>query len=163
MAAVVDSSCLIFAAKTPPMLDWLVDHFGRLYVPKAVYAEVVEEGKKRGFAEIGIVERKFAAGVLVRARAAALAQDVLGPGEAEALALAKQKHLVCLCDDRKAHSVGSALGIRVVSLAAFLIFLARKKNLPVLALEKCLNELVENGYYLKTADYLAVLRAIRIA
>jgi len=161
-AAVIDSSALIFAAKTPPLLEWLAEHFAPLFVPNAVYVEVVEEGKKRGFAEVGIIESKLAAGVLVRAHAKPLAQDVLGAGEAEALALAKKKKLVCLTDDRKAHVVGTALGVKVVSLAAFLVFLSRKKRIPTLALEKCLNTLVENCYYLKTADYLAVLRAVRL-
>ncbi len=77
------------------------------------------------------------------------------------VALARKKASFA-CPMTKASSVGTALGIRVVSLAAFLIFLARKKKMPTLALETCLNELVESGYYLKTADYLAVLRAIRM-
>lgn len=159
--AVFDSSSLIFSLKLPELLELLKKRFDSFSVPANVFEEVVAGGQKKGAPEVSGLKRLVESGELKIVYAKPLAAEALGAGEAEALAFARQANAVCLSDDRKAYSVGAAVGIEVLSLSAFLVGAARKKLISSERAESLLSRLVESGYYLKTADYLEVLKAIR--
>lgn len=159
--AVFDSSSLIFSLKLPEIFELLKKRFDSLSVPSNVLEEVVAGGQKKGASEVSELKQLVESRELKIVSAKPLAAEALGAGEAEALAFAKQANAVCLSDDRKAYYIGAALGIEVLSLSAFLVGAAGKKLISSERAESLLSQLVENGYYLKTADYLEVLKSIR--
>lgn len=160
MDAVFDASALIFSLKVQEFFSLLEKRFSGLLVPDAVYDEVVVAGQERGAPEVQGVAALFSKKFLVRVKEKPLVVPFLGLGEREALAVAQKRGVVCLSDDRKAYQVGLTIGVKVISLPALVISSVRKKLVPKQKARELIDALVENGYYLKPVDYLAVLKAI---
>lgn len=162
--AVIDSSSLIFSLKNKELLELLTKRFSPLLIPEAVFEEVIEAGKARGAPEIRGIEEFFAKGILKKeGRVKPTALGILEEGEAEALAVAKRERITCISDDRKAYTVGLNIGVNVLSLSAFILFLAREERISKTKVEQLLSGLVNEGYYLKPTDYIRIIEAIRSA
>lgn len=160
--AVFDSSALIFSIKIREVFDLIRKKYPALLIPPAVFREVVQAGKERGAPEARTIEELLAQNVLALSPPTApIAPDALDAGEAEALALAKKHGIPCISDDRKAYLVGNTHGITVFSLSAFLVHATKTRRVSARESEELLSRLVEAGYYLKTADYLLILKALR--
>ncbi len=157
-----DSSSLIFSLKVREIFDLLSKNFSSFAVPPVVFSEVVEAGRFRGSPEVRLVEELLANGVLKKsANVAPIAATGLHAGESQAIATARKLGVVCLSDDRKAYTVGLAIGVKVVSLPAFLVVAVRNKQVSPQKAEELLSRLVQQGYYLKTADYLRIIQEMR--
>jgi predicted nucleic acid-binding protein len=147
LTVISDSSPLILYSRIG-RLDLLRDVFTRVIVPTAVCQEVVAEGAGR----IGSTDIERAGWILRRdllpksPRPAPLAE--LGPGEAEAIALAVQsgEDTMVVLDDRKARRIASELGCVVMGSARVLTL---AKNLGLLTtVGPMLKSLREAGLYL---------------
>jgi len=146
--AVADSGPLI-ALALAGCLHLLRDLHRTVLVPDAVWREVVDAGQGRaGAAEIAaapwLQRTKLvnATDLLLRAE--------LGPGEAEAIALAVDRRGLLIVDERQARRIAEmAYGLRVRGTVGTLV-LAKRRNL-VAEVRPTLDRMRAGGYFLSNA------------
>ncbi len=146
MRVVSDSGPLIALAKVGKLCV-LRDLFGEVFIPKAVWVEVVERGKEKPGSEevssaewIEVVEVNDRLGVEIL-------QGEIEIGEAEAIVLAKELNAdLILLDEKIPRIIAKSLGLSVTGSLAVL-FLAWKKGLIEDDLDDLLDELKSKGVY----------------
>jgi predicted nucleic acid-binding protein len=147
-AVVADSGPLI-ALAIGRCLHLLDDLYGKVLVPDAVWREVTEVGHgKAGAAEISAaswIERT----ALVHAPDPLLRAE-LGPGEAEAIALAADRNGLLIIDERQARRIAEiAYGLPVRGTVGTLV-LAKRRGL-IVEVRPLLERMRQGGYYLADA------------
>jgi uncharacterized protein len=155
MAAVSDSSPLILYGRIG-RLDLIHAVFGDIFVPPAVWREVVIDGAgKSGASDVAhaswIHQRPLHnAGPLSRIRA-------LHPGESEAIivAAASEPPLAVLLDDSDARQVAEDLGLVVVGSGGLLVLAKNQGYLPAIA--PLLADLQSAGLFLGRATANRIL------
>ena len=155
MAAVSDSSPLILYAAIG-RLDIVEALFAPVYVPQAVYAEVVTAGASRPGAD----EVRSAPWIVSRS---ATRQDLLQTlagevdvGEAEAIVLAIELgRIPVLLDDRAARRLARASGLPLFGSAGVLLLAKRQGLLPLA--RPTLDQLRSVGLYLSDTVYQGLL------
>ena len=90
-----------------------------------------------------------------------LIDAALGSGEKQALSIALEKSLSLICDDRKARVIGSALGVRILPISAFILWGVKTKRLTRNNGIALLDSLVHQGYRLKLDAYLQITKHIK--
>ena len=119
MIVVADSSPLIAMGRVG-QLEILRKVFGQLLVPEAVWKEVVESDKpgSQEIATASWIERR----TVTDSTWVNLLKHDLGPGEAEAIILARETGAdFVLMDERLGRSAARNLGVKVVGLIGVLI------------------------------------------
>ncbi len=159
MIAVSNAGPLIALAKVN-RFELLHRVLGHLYIPQAVYDEVVVKGTGKA----GTDETQKALGdwiEILAVKNAAMIQSLLtklGRGESEAIALAIeiQADLVLL-DDRKARTMAGFMGLNVNGTIGVLIQGYRKGL--VTDLQQILDELKAKGFRINDRIYTKVLKS----
>ncbi len=145
---VADSGPLIALALVQ-RLDLLRDIYGTVLVPDAVWREVAESAPDRPGA-VELVRSPWLVRTLLAHPPDILLRAELGPGEAEAIALATQLGARILLDERKARRIAEiGYGLLIRGTIGTLL-LARKKNL-IPAMGPLLLQMQLSGYFLSTA------------
>ena len=156
MILVLDASAIITLARVG-CLNLLRELAEKVYIPEAVYDEVV----KSGYGRPGSLEVEQAAwiskqsvhdqSVVVRLEAE------LGRGEAEAIVLAGELEAdFVILDDATARRIAEAEGRKVLGL---LVLLIRAKELGIVpVLRPVLNQIVGAGFFIDDALYQSILR-----
>ena len=153
MIIVADSSALI-ALATCSALDVLIDLYDDVYVPNAVYLEVIQPNKPqaailRDFLDERVVE--------IDPRQFVIAVGGLGAGELEAMALYQQlKAHKLLIDDRKARRVAEANGIECVGALGLLLLAKHYGHIPEIA--PFVNQLRESTLHYSQSILLKALQ-----
>lgn len=132
-------------------LDLLQNVFGKVFIPQAVFEEVVTEGAGRpGSGEIANTPWIRLRSVAGHTVAAGLAGKV-GRGEAEAIALAQElgEDIPLLIDDRLGRRLAREMGLTVVGSAGVLVQAKARRVIPILS--PVLDELRSLGLYLSDA------------
>ncbi|MEA1864199.1 MAG: DUF3368 domain-containing protein [Euryarchaeota archaeon] len=157
MSVVSNASPLINLARIGK-LDLLRQLYGELFIPKAVWQEVVTDG----VGQPGAVEVKVATWIKVQSvtntlLVRALRQE-LDAGEAEAIVLAlEMESEVLLMDERLGREVAQHLGLRYIGLIGVLIEAKHKGVLS--AVKHHLDELRNvAGFRIRDALYVRVLQ-----
>jgi len=156
---VANSSVLIFLSKIK-LLDILKKLFGTVYIPEAVYHEVVVEGGERS----GAIEVKKADWVKIvhikNKRLANYLRQEIDVGEAEAIVLALElKADVILLDDADARMIARSMGLNIKGTIGVLLLAWRKGLLE--DVEEKIKELMSKGYRLRSDIYLRIIEEIR--
>jgi predicted nucleic acid-binding protein len=121
MIVISDSTVFIGLAKIEK-LSLLSNIFQKVYVPEAVYNEVVEKGRKKPGAKevresLWIIKKKVSDNTQVN-----LLMVSLERGEAETLVLAKEMEAdIILLDEEKARKSAVLAGFKVIGLIGILI------------------------------------------
>jgi len=146
------------AANTSPLialssigrLDLLRAAFPQVFVPDAVYGEVVTHGE--GWIEARQLQSELAGGEwMVRTPMGespvltALRLRLGGSGEAEAIALAKERGIPVLLDELAGRRAATALGVEVFG-SLRILRLAKKRGL-VPQIRPLLTGMIETGIY----------------
>lgn len=161
-AAVIDSSSLIFAFKIEKLWDLLKSRYSKVLLSKAVYTEVVKEGKKSGKKEARHIKEEISGGFLeVREVRDPINVGHLGRGELEVITLAYKQKLPAIMDDKKARAVGSSLNLRVLPISSFILWGIKQGLLNKREGEEILNSLIKRGYRLKSDTYIEILEIIK--
>jgi len=154
VATVADSSPLILYAKIG-RLDLLHALFGSILVPPSVEREVSAPGKPGSFE---LTAADWIAVVPLRATPTELGvPEHLGPGEAEAIALALEMTggVVLLLDERSGRRAAERLGVSVIGSAGVALLAKRRGVVP--AVRPLLDALRAAGMFLDERTYRQVL------
>ncbi len=149
-----DSSTLILVSKLE-MLDLLIEVFERILIPKAVYIESVEQGRKLKKIDAFLIEKRINEGKIIIENIKNVTEKVvfmdnfnLHEGEAEALILYSEKNAELFgTDDYRTLKVCKILNIKYFTTPLFIIRCLEmkklSKNIAILKFEK----LEEFGWY----------------
>jgi len=132
-----------------------------------VYREVVTEGKNKGVADAFIIEELINKEIKIEkikdkkflSSLKKIASDhnmSLHPGEAEVLALAKERNDIAIIDESSAREIGNVLGINVRGSMYLFVKLFKRKLLSKNQLLDALDDMVKAGYRLSLEDYTKV-------
>ena len=158
MNVVADSSVLI-ALSTLGELELLKDLFGEVFIPKAVWREVVEEGMGQIGAEEVRAARKWLKVKETKQESLKMVLNTfLDEGEAEAIALALEFDVLVLLDEKDARKFAELTGIKVLGTVGILI-LAKRQNI-VKSLRKKLEELEMAGFRLSSEIHEKALESV---
>ena len=154
---IADTGPLIALARIG-QLDLLRRLYGRVVVPPAVHAELAIDSNRPG---AKVLAGEFAAGWIVVGTVADSSvrwelDQLLGPGEAEAIALAEQSDIrFLLIDDARGRRTAPARGIPVVGVAG--VLLVAKSRGELAAVGPVLDRLSDAGYRLSPRLVAATL------
>ena len=142
MTAVTNSGPLIVLAKIHH-LHLLASLYGTLIIPQAVYREVVEIGRARGYPDAETIQAFLSSvgwqPMKPNELPAELTSDArLGKGELEAIALAWQHRALLLMDEIHARSVAEGMGLQTAGSLGILVEAHREGYLPSGMLEELL-------------------------
>ncbi len=161
-AAVIDSSSLIFAFMTKDLLVLLKKRYSKIVLVKAVFVEVVEEGKKLGKREVLEIENEISSGFLEVKNVRDLIHiEHIGKGELEVMSYAHQNGLPCIMDDKKARQICVSLNVKALPVSSFMIWGVKNGHLSKKEAENALNDLIKKGYRLKSDVYIEILESLR--
>lgn len=158
LRVVADSSCLI-ALSQIGQFKLLKDIFSTMFIPEAVYKEVVVKGKKEPGAEEteeaisdGWIKRKS-----VKDKTPVEALSItLGRGESEVISLSKElKADFALIDEKTARDVAELMDVNTIGVIG-IIDLAIKKQFD-LDKRKLLDQLREQGFRISDELYREIL------
>lgn len=160
---VSNATPLIYLAKANK-LSLLQTMVKQVFIPEAVYREVVIEGKRLGEKDAYRVERAINQGwILVQSAKITYPVEItIHPGEVEVISLAKEKRIeAVLMDDVKARAASEMAGLRPIG-TLWLILKAVKDH--VLGFDEFLStieNIIHSGFYLKEEVYLKAVRKAR--
>lgn len=120
MPAVSNSTPLIILSKIGK-LDILKEYFKAVYIPQAVYLEVVLQGKGlKGSKEVDDAEWINVENINNRLAARTLSIH-LGAGEAEAIILAEEKEMLLLIDDGDGRKTAKEMDLQITGTAGIIL------------------------------------------
>lgn len=156
MTVVLDSSALITLARIG-RLELLHRILGAVHVPQAVFDEVVVTGAGRP-GSATVAEAPWVRRHSIRdAESVARLRTRLGPGEAEAIVLAKELGAdLVVIDDARARQVAEAEGQHTVGLLGLLLY--GKEAGLISEVKPLLDEMLAAGFFLDDSRYQAFLR-----
>lgn len=156
MSIVANSSPIIVFAKTNN-LSILRAVVKTLIIPSAVYKEIMEGRNQEEIADI-IESSWIKLNPTDVSHEAELLSKNLGPGEKEAIILAKRLSLPILMDDLRARKEAKRLGLRVIGSLG-IIYIAKKTGL-IKSVKEFLDSFVKAGYYISDALYSTFLKEV---
>lgn len=160
----VDSTVLIFLGKLR-RLDWLEMVYDRVMIPPTVYDEVVVQGRDLGEPDPTIVDGAVESGwieVVTPDSASSPNRFDLEAGEREVLALTlEHDHERVLVDEEAVREVARLLGLEPRGTLSVLYEALDRGEVDFDGFLECLERLVEYGFYLDEAVYIAAVRRAR--
>lgn len=146
MTSVVSDTTALIVLAAQHRLDLFSRCFERVLLPEAVYPEwlagdpgVEEIVEQSSWLEVVSVDELP---LLVELR------TLLDPGEAEALALARQRHLLLIVDEKKGRRVARLMGIQVLGVAGVLLMSVQRGILGPESAKQILVNAKERGFRL---------------
>ena len=147
-----DATALICLSKINN-LDILKKVYSVVIIPPAVKNEVLLE-EKEGYSSIKNAIESGWIKVIEPKESIALG---LGAGENQAISLAKEKKDKIILDDALAIKAANAFGISIVRTTTVIFIALNKKIINKKQAISLLNRLIENGYYISTKNYAALV------
>jgi predicted nucleic acid-binding protein len=172
LALVLNATPLIYLSRSGG-LQILKSLKTRIYTPKAVYEEVVVEGRRLGKPGADLVDQYVREGVItVRSpklkmklsskvtRAAPESDWPVDEGEAEVLALARELNCTAIIDEQVGRNLARLNGIEVHG-TVYLLILAH--NIGALTKDQTLamfKRIVAEGWRISVEDYTAIMEEL---
>lgn len=146
MTSVVSDTTALIVLAAQQRLDILAGCFDQVLLPETVYREWLAGDP--GVA--GIVQQRLWLKVVSVDEVPLLVElrTLLDAGEAEALALARQRHLPLIVDEKKGRRVAMMMGIPVLGLVGVLLFAVRREVLDAESAKQILVNAKERGFRL---------------
>ena len=160
---VSNATPLIYLAKADKLM-LLKTIVKEVFIPEAVFREVVVKGKRMGEKDAYRLEKAITQGWLRVKEIKNLIsfQFPLHAGEIEVISLAKEKRIkTVLIDDTKARSAAELEDLKPVG--TLWIILQTVKN-KIIDFDECLStleDIIDSGFYLKDEVYLKLIRTAR--
>jgi len=160
---VSNATPLIYLAKANK-LSLLQTMVKQVFIPEAVYREVVIEGKRLGEKDAYRVEKAINEGwILVQgAKIIYPVEITTHPGEVEVISLAKEKGIeAVLMDDVKARAASEMAGLRPIGTLWLMLKAVKNHMLDFDEFLSALEDIIQSGFYLKEEVYLKAVRKAR--
>jgi len=157
---VVSNSSILISLSSIKKLSLLKKEFAKIYIPEAVWKEVVEEGKGQIGAE-EVEKSNWIRTVKVKDQNLVSAlNESLDLGESEAIALALQlSGDIILLDEKEARMMAAKYGLKPLGTIGILILAKKKKRINSLKIE--LDKLInESGFRISPEIYKKVLEEV---
>ena len=147
-ATVVADTSPLIALAVMDLLPVLPMFFNTVLVPSAVVSECLHDLSKAMAAEISaaLSSRLLVEQSVANQEYCVLLAQILDPGEAETIALAKEKNAIALIDEAAARKVAARENIEFAGSLSVLIRAKQENLIPAAA--PLLNRLLEHGYHL---------------
>lgn len=155
MTTVVSDTTALIVLAAQQRLDLFAGCFERVLLPDAVYREWLA-----GDPDVaGIVQQRSWLEVVSVDEVPLLAElrTLLDPGEAEALVLARQRHLPLIVDEKKGRRVARMMGIPVLGLVGVLLLAVQRGILDSDSTKQILVNAKERGFHLSNGLYEAFI------
>lgn len=137
-----DSTTLIILSDLK-RFNLLSNIFEKVYIPKKVFEEVSYRSNIRLPEFIEIIEAE-------QNELLTNLKKILDEGESEAIALAVQKKLPLIIDEKKGRKVAKNLDIEIIGLLGVLYLNYKKNYLSKKEIEEFLDKAILNGYRIST-------------
>ena len=137
--------------------DLLKSVYSFVLIPPAVKSEVLIEGKE-GYSSINDA---IESGWIKVVEPKKILNFGLGAGENQAINLAKEKKDSIILDDAFAIKAAKAFNIPIVRITTVVFTALQKRIITKPQSLNILNCLIENGYYISTKDYAALLSKLK--
>lgn len=164
---VFDATPLIYLGKIN-LLEKVMLFPEEKYIPKSVYREVVEEGKKRGETEAFLIDKLVKSGALkLRSpydklyRSSLAENPKIHRGDADVLALAHEFKGIALMDDEEARGMAEVEGIEHHGTVYLLLRMMKMELLSKDEILDSLNEMIRMGWRCSTELYAEILMALK--
>ncbi len=160
---VSNATPLIYLAKANK-LSLLQTMVKKVFIPEAVYREVVSEGKRLGEKDAYRVEKAINEGwILVQGVKNIYPVEItIHPGEVEVISLAKEKGIqAVLMDDVKARAASEMAGLRPIGTLWLMLKAVKNHMLDFDEFLSVLEDIIQSGFYLKEEVYLKAVRKAR--
>ena len=160
---VSNATPLIYLAKIDK-LNLIKAIANQVYIPEAVFQEVVIEGKRLGEKDAYLVEKSINQGWLkVKEVKNLLSFDFqLHYGELEVISLAGEEGIKkVLVDDAKARSVADIAGLQPVGTLWVILQAVKNRMMDFDEFLSTLESIIYSGFYLKDEVYIKVIRKAR--
>ena len=154
---------LIYLAKADK-LYLLQTTINQVFIPNAVFQEVVEEGKRLGEKDAYRVEKAISQGwLVVQAVKNIFSHQVsLHPGEIEVISLAKETGIkTVLMDDAKGRSVAELAGLKPVGTLWIILQAVKNHMIDFNEFLSTLEDIIHSGFYLKDEVYIKIIRTAK--
>ncbi len=161
---VSNATPLIYLAKADK-LNLLKTSINQVFIPNAVFQEVVEEGKRLGEKDAYRVEKAISQGWLVvqAVRDMHSLKVSLHPGEIEVISLARKKGIkTVLMDDAKGRSVAELAGLKPVGTLWIILQAVKNRIINFDEFLSTVEDIIHSGFYLKDEVYIKVIRTAKI-
>ena len=155
---------LIYLAKSDK-LALLQNTINQVLIPKAVFQEVVVEGKRLGEKDAYRVEKAIGQGWLrvKEVKNMFFTKVSLHPGEIEVISLAREKGIkTVLMDDAKGRSVAELAGLKPVGTLWIILQAVKNRVIDFDGFLSALEDMIHSGFYLKDEVYIKVVRTAKI-
>jgi predicted nucleic acid-binding protein len=154
MPEVVSNTGPLIALASIGQFNLLQNLFGKVLIPPAVRAEVLDETTMKALSDSDwIAVRAVQDSLAVR-----LLQEELDAGESEAIVLARETNAdLILLDERAATRKARSVGLPAIGTLG--VLLAAKKQGLLIAIKQLLNELRIAGFHMSDRLYYQVLES----
>ena len=160
---VSNATPLIYLAKAN-QLSLLQSMVKQVFIPEAVYREVVIEGKRLGEKDAYRVERAITQGwMMVQGIEIIYPVEItIHSGEVEVISLAREKGIeTVLMDDAKARAASEMAGLNPIGILWLMLKAVKNRLLNFDQFLSTLEDIVQSGFYLKEEVYLKAVRKAR--
>lgn len=170
MIAVSNSSPLVYLAKVG-RLNLIRDLYGKVWIPEAVYEEVVIKGRALGIGDASMIDQAVGSWIVRTEIDPELStryryldgNERLGTGEKEALKLCKQLNAdLFMVDDKEARRVARILSIKPIGTCGILINAHRENLVSASEVEEVLDRLVRAQFRIEPTLYRRILKELGV-
>jgi len=165
---VSNSTPLIYLAKVG-RLRLIRDVYGKVWIPVAVFDEMVTRGKALQIADASVIEMAVGDWIIkeeIRPQIASSYRfldhdERLGRGEREALKLCKQLNAdFLIADDKEARRVATILNIKPIGTCGVLIEASKRGLISAKEIEETLHSLIKVQFRIAPDLYRRILREV---
>ncbi|MBI5789309.1 MAG: DUF3368 domain-containing protein [Candidatus Schekmanbacteria bacterium] len=158
MSKVVSNSTPLIALSKIGYFSLLQEYFSEVYIPQAVYSEVVERKPElygaKEVASLSWVKTQKVQNQL----AVETLRSHLGAGESEAIVLATEsKADLLLLDEASGRRIAQSLGLKITGTVGVLLKAAKDGKLD---LKESLDRLLAEGFRLSEKEYQRILKLV---
>ena len=153
---ICDSTPIIFLSKINK-LELFKELFTSIIIPESVKEETLIENKPGYEAIKKAIEEKW----IKIANPKKRLELNLGKGETDAISLAKEKSETLIIDDAYAIKAAKVYDINTIRTTTIIFMALKRKIINSEEAIKLLNKLIEEGYYIKPAEYAAILNKLQ--